>query len=480
MKITQHAYARRAAPDTVPPYGTISYWQATAPARVPVPFSPRARYDIAILGGGFTGLWTAHHLLSLDPALTIAIFERQEVGYGASGRNGGFAMPLLHHSLHNLVREAGVDAARALHASACEAVAQLCETIARERIECEVNQSGLLVVATNEPQERKVRRDLEAAKAMGLTDVRGLDRAELAELVKSPTYRAGLEQGGCATLHPLKLVRGLAASLERKGVHIFERCNVAEIEATPGGVRLQANGNTITAQNGILALNAWSSTMAPVDRDVMPVYSYIIATEPIPQSLWNEIGWARRYGIEDKRYHVHFYRRTADDRILWGGRRAMSSVGARIVPDKDANRAVFGLLAASFAETFPQLADIKFSFGWGGPIAVTVGQLPSFGTLGDGRLHYGHGYCGHGVGPSFLGGRILAELATGAESERTRLPFVNKPHDLWPREPWRTAGMTTALRETYWRDESAHAGRAALREPLSIRLGRALFARRSR
>ena len=310
MKITQHAYARRAAPDTVPPYGTISYWQATATARIPVPFSPRDRYDVAILGGGFTGLWTAHHLLSREPALTIAIFERQEVGYGASGRNGGFAMPLLHHSLHNLVRESGVDAARALHASACEAVAQLCETIARERIACELDQSGLLVVATNEPQERKVRRDLEAAKAMGLTDVRGLDRAAFAELVRSPTYRAGLEQRGCATLHPLKLVRGLAASLERKGVHIFERCNVAEVEATPGGVRLQANGKTITAQKGVLALNAWSSTMAPVDRDVMPVYSYIIATEPIPQSLWNEIGWARRYGIEDKRYHVHFYRRT--------------------------------------------------------------------------------------------------------------------------------------------------------------------------
>jgi glycine/D-amino acid oxidase-like deaminating enzyme len=480
MKITQHAYARRTAPDTVPPYGTISYWQATAPARVPVAFSPRDRYDIAILGGGFTGLWTAYHLLNRDPAASIAIFERQEVGYGASGRNGGFAMPLLHHSLHNLVREAGADTARALHAAACEAVSHLCETLAKERIECELDQSGLLVVATNASQERKILRDLEAAQALGLTDVRGLTQAELAAIIRSPTYRSGLEQDGCATLHPLKLVRGLAALLERKGVHIFERCNVAEVEGTAGGVRLQANGRSITAEKGVLALNAWSSTMAPIDRDVMPVYSYIIATEPIPESRWSEIGWSRRYGVEDKRYHVHFYRRSADNRILWGGRRAMSSVGARIVPTKDANRAVFGLLAESFAETFPQLSDIKFAFGWGGPIAVTVGQLPSFGTLGDGRLHYGHGYCGHGVGPSFLGGRILSELTMGAESERTRLPFVNKPHELWPREPWRTAGMTTALRETYWRDESAHAGKDTHQEPFSIRLGRALFARRSK
>jgi glycine/D-amino acid oxidase-like deaminating enzyme len=310
---------------------------------------------------------------------------------------------------------------------------------------------------------------------MGLADIRKMDRDELGTMVKSPTYRFALEQTGCATVHPLKLVRSLGALLERKGVHIFERSNVNELEAAAGGVNIDVGGKRYSADRAVLGLNAWSSAMSSIDRDVMPVYSYIIATEPIPEDCWNEIGWARRYGIEDKRYHVHFYRRTTDNRILWGGRRAKSSIGARISPSMDADPAVFGLLAQSFAETFPQLEGVNFSHGWGGPIAETLSQLPSFGTLGDGRVHYGHGYCGHGVGPSFLGGQTLADLVQGDETERTRLPFVNRPHGQWPAEPWRTTGMVTALRETYWRDETAHAGNGTAREPLTMRLGRLLF-----
>jgi glycine/D-amino acid oxidase-like deaminating enzyme len=294
MKITQHIRARRAASATVPPYGTVSYWLATAPARTRRMFTPKDRYDVAIVGGGFTGLWTAYHLLASSPGTSIAIFENQEVGYGASGRNGGFAMPLLHHSLHNLVREVGAEAAQMLHQSACTAVDQLCETIAALGIDCDLDRSGLLIVATNEQQERKVRRDLEAARAIGLTDIRALSRGELTSKVNSPTYRSGIEQDGCATLHPLKLVRGLAAWLESKGVHIFERCNVAELEATAGGVRLQTAGGAVTADKAVLALNAWSSAMTPVERDVMPVYSYIIATEPIGKSGWDAIGWGPR------------------------------------------------------------------------------------------------------------------------------------------------------------------------------------------
>lgn len=475
MKIVQKPYARRSISTAVPEYGTVSYWQATAPLRSPQSFSPKKRYDVAIIGGGYTGLWTAYHLISRQPGMSIAIFEAQELGYGASGRNGGFVMPVLHHSLHNLLREVGVDVARGVHAIATGAVAQLCETVSRESLDCDLDKSGLLVVATNEQQERKVRRDLEAAAAMGLADIRKIDRDELGTIVKSPTYRFALEQTGCATVHPLKLVRSLGALLERKGVHIFERSNVNELEAAAGGVNIDVGGKRYLADKAVLGLNAWSSAMSSIDRDVMPVYSYIIATEPIPESRWNEIGWARRYGIEDKRYHVHFYRRTTDNRILWGGRRAKSSMAARISPSMDADPAVFRLLAQSFAETFPQLDGVNFSHGWGGPIAETLSQLPSFGTLGDGRVHYGHGYCGHGVGPSFLGGQTLADLVQGDETERTRLPFVNRPHGQWPAEPWRTTGMVTALRETYWRDETAHAGNGTAREPLTMRLGRLLF-----
>ena len=414
-----------------------------------------------------------------QPQLSVAIFEAGEIGYGASGRNGGFVMPLFHHSLRNLVRDVGVDDARDIHAAATDAVAQLGRTIGEEGIGCDLDASGLLVVATNEHQERKLQRDVDAAAAIGATGVRMLHRNELQALVNSPTYRLGMEQAECATVHPLKLVRGLGASLERKGVHIFERCAVGDIAAASGGVAIGAGGRNFTADRAILALNAWASAMTPVERDVMPVYSYIIATEPIPESRWSDIGWARRYGIEDKRYHVHFYRRTADNRILWGGRRAKSSIRARIVPGMDSDQAVFRLLAESFAETFPQLADIGFTHGWGGPIAVTMNQLPCFGTLGDGRLHYGHGYCGHGVGPSFLGGQILADLVLGAETPRTRLRFVNRPHGQWPREPWRTCGMITALRETYRRDETADARRAA-RDPLTLSLGRRFLLPRSR
>jgi glycine/D-amino acid oxidase-like deaminating enzyme len=421
-------------------------------------------------------LWTAYQLLLRNPAMSVAVLEREEVGFGASGRNGGFAMSQLDRSLYHLVRNQGVDGARASHAAAVSAVQGLAQVVSDEEIECELDYRGLITVATNQSQQRRIHRDMEAAEQLGLSDIRLLSGGELRAKVDSPTYLMGHEEDHCAVLHPAKLARGLADVLVRKGLPLFEHVDVSSLEPTDSGVSISTSQGRIDADQVVLALSAWGAHWRPFAREIAPIYTYVILTEPIDDDLWRQVGWEGREGIEDKRVHLHFYRRLRDNRMLWGGRENIQTYAGRIAPHWDRDERVFGLLRTTFRKTFPQLSSVQFTHGWGGPVDVTPSYVPAFGSLAGARIHYGHGYCGHGVAPSFLGGEILADLCEEKKTERTELHFVAPPKGKWPREPIRFVGGYLTRRETVWFDEAGEAGIDRGDEPALLRLATRLFA----
>lgn len=449
--------------------GVPVHWLQTAPDPPPVlPLVGRATADVAIVGGGYTGLWTAIHLKEAEPSLDVVVLEAATVGHGASGRNGGFAMCLLDFSLAHLHRRYGTDRARACHLAVERSIDEMQEAIDRHRIDCDWRKGGLLMVATNPGQQDRLQADLEAASAMGLGDsVRYVERDDLLARVRSTSYLDAVWEPQCAVLHPAKLVRGLSRAAERLGVRIHQRSPVLEIgdDAT-----LRTPDGAVAAQQAVLATNAWAHEAPAFRRKVRPLYTYVLMTEPLSPEQWSRVGWDGFEGVEDKRNYVHYYRRTLDGRILWGGTDALDHRG-RIGTRLDSAARVRAALEHSFRATFPQLRDLGFAHHWGGPIGVTGTFLPVFGTLAGGRVHYGVAYNGHGVAPSHLGGKILRDRVLGRTSELTDLPFVDGREIAFPPEPLATMGSALSRRALRRQDRRLEAGRReGLTEPPLLRL----------
>lgn len=452
-------------------YGSGIHWLETI-ERSPHPqVTGEVEVDVAIVGGGFTGLWTAYHLLEAQPSLRVAIVEREEIAYGASGRNGGFAMTLLDMSLAHLRRNHGDDAARAAHRAVATSVDEIGDTIERHGIDCEWTKGGLLVVATNRGQLDRVESDLAAADALGLDGFRRLSAAEVRAEVDSPTYLGALHETHCGVLNPARLAAGLADIVEGMGAQLYETTDVLDITESGSGLRLTTPNGTVRAGQVVLATSAWATNTPWFKNTVVPLYTYVVLTEPIPEERWAEVGWGQRQGIEDKRNYVHYYRRTADGRVLWGGGDGVIHAGRRIRPSYDRNDRVMADLVRTFHETFPQFHDIRMSHHWGGPVGITVNFLPVFGTLLKGRLHYGLGYNGHGVAPSHTGGKILRDKVLDKPSEFTELCFVDAHEPHFPPEPllWISAELTrqTLLRQDRQFDVGRGSGDM---DPLLLRL----------
>lgn len=424
--------------------GSSSYWHETS-RHVPDPaLAGRHDVDVAIVGGGYTGLWTAYQLREAEPSMKIAVIEREMIGFGASGRNGGFAMTLLDMSLAHLRRNRGDAAAKAAHEAVASSVREMGETIAEHGIDCEWKHGGLMVVATNNGQQARIDADLEAAEALGLKGFTRLSRDETQTEVHSPTYIGGLREDHCAVLHPAKLARGLAKVVGKLGATVFEGTSVDAIEEAGNKIHVACPKGDVYADQVVLATNAWARQSPWFKRKVTPLYTYIAMTEPLSDEQWASVGWDSHCGIEDKRNFVHYYRRTLDGRILWGGSDGIIHYGGKIAPRFDRNTAILERLTGTFRETFPQLGDVRFTHHWGGPVAITVNFLPMFGTLLEGRMHYGLGYNGHGVAPSHTGGKILRDKVLGKTSELTELCFVDSKEPTLPPEPlcWIGAEIT--------------------------------------
>ena len=455
-------------------FGTVPFWHVSAPPRgVRRPVEPGETYDVAIVGGGFTGLWTAKHLLDRADGARIAIFEAHDIGYGASGRNAGVLTNWMGHSPGSLLK-LGADVGRAIHRDAVQSVRDVVDYITTNAIECDLDEVSLLYVSSNAANDRRIRRDLDAAAAIGDEVYKELSGEELRRRIASPRLSSGFEDTVAATENPAKLVRGLADHLVARGVDLFELAPVSAIEVDDR-VTLNTAAGPVYAERVVLARNAWAAGDEPFRRRLLPFYVYDVITEPLSDAQWERLGWDGREPVNDRRFFLINYRRTPDGRLMFGGVDGRQPFGGRIQPDLDRVGDVFGAQRAALTRVFPSLADVRITFGHGGPIAMTPSLLPQVGLLCGGRVGYSHGYCGHGVAESHLCTGILVDLLLGERTERSRYPFVDPTDRRYPREPLRWIGGRVTRAEGLWFDAAGDAGRSTAEEPRLLKaVGRLL------
>lgn len=447
--------------------GSRSWWLSLDPYTPNAPLRESTDADLAVVGGGFTGLWTALLWARRHPDGRVVVLEATAVGYGASGRNGGFAMTLVHRTLSHLAALLGDQAARDVHVAARRAVEAVAETVAAESIACDLEAPGLLTVSDAPDRDRVIERELETAARLGVDDhFEFLDRARAQECLHSERVRCAFRERPCLLLNPARLVRGLKVAAERAGVQVFENTPVTGWEEREGTVVLRTREGSVRADRVVWALNAWSARFS-AGRSLLPFYSYICLTRPLSPQEWESVGWRGREGVEDRRVGLHYFRPTADGRILWGGRDpAFHPDGPD--PRYDRDEHIFARLRGSFEWYFPQLRHVPFEWRWGGPIAVTGDFLPAIGWLDRQarRMAFAHGYNGHGVAITHLAARALVDLLDGVESEWTGLPFVGRAAPplgpRWVRDPL----VRWTLRRQLRADDE---GRDA-RDPLPLRV----------
>ena len=395
--------------------------------------------DVAIVGGGFTGLWTAYYLRRLDPALRVTVIEREVCGFGASGRNGGWAVGELAAGLEKYAALADLPASLRLARAVFDSVDEIGRVAAAEGIECGYHKGGVIRWARNRPQARRQAASVAHEHELGLNtdEIRLLSAEEAREHGRATGVLSGIFYAPCAAIDPARLVRGLAEAVERHGARIYEQTAAVAIE--PG--RLLTDRGTVRAEVVVRATEAYTRDLRGRKRQLLPIYSLMIGTEPLPQAVFDEIGLADRPTFADDRYMVIYGQRTADNRIAFGGRGVPYLFGSRISPTIEQHHRSHERIRETLVDLFPALSQARITHRWGGVLAVPrnwtpfVHYAPAAGTAGAG------GYVGEGVAPSNLAGRTLADLITGTDSERVDLPWVGVRHRPWEPEPFRWLGV---------------------------------------
>jgi glycine/D-amino acid oxidase-like deaminating enzyme len=441
------------------------YWLARLPPREPEPpLRGAADADLCIVGGGYTGLWAALHAKAGDPARDVVVLEGDTVGFGASGRNGGFVSGSLTHGIENgLARFA--DEMPALERLGSENLSGLRADLERHGIDCDLELTGDLVAILEPYQDAWLEEDAALLRRFG-HEVEVLDAAAMQAEVHSPTYRGGVwDRTDAGLVDPGRLADGLRAAARRAGVRLHEHAR-AEALAAHGNdavdVRV-AGGGTVRARRVLLATSAFPPLVRAIRHRVVPVYDYALVTEPLSAAQRNAIGWRRRQGLSDGANQFHYYRLTPDDRILFGGYDAVYRFGGPVGPERDDDDRTFARLAAHFFHTFPQLRGLRFAYRWGGAIDTSSRFSVFFGTALRGRVAYAVGYTGLGVAATRFGARVALDLLDGRPSEATRLRYVRRRPVPFPPEPLRWA----VIRLT--QNRMAAADRAAGRRGLWLR-----------
>ena len=420
-----HARADAAAPRVL--------WLDTPDRPAPRPaVSATTDVDLLVVGGGFTGLWTALCALERDPGRSVLVVERDRIAEQATGRNGGFCEASLTHGEDN-GRDRWPEEYDELDRLGVENLAAIEAAVQRHGIDCDFRRTGQLSVATRPHEVEWLAPDEDGF----------LDASAVRSMVDSPTYLAGrLDAEGCAMVDPARLAWGLADAVESLGGVIAEGTSISRLRRRGSRVEATtASGATVRARRVAMATNAFPGLLRRVSTRVVPVYDHVLATEPLTAEQLAMLGWQQRCGVADSGNLFHYYRLTADDRILWGGYDAVYHFGKGIAPDHEQRPATHRVLAEHFYETFPQLADVGFSHRWGGVIDTCTRFCAFFGTAKRGQVAYAAGFTGLGVGASRFAAEVMLDLLSGADSERTRLAMVREKPLPFPPEPLAWTGI---------------------------------------
>jgi glycine/D-amino acid oxidase-like deaminating enzyme len=393
------------------------------------------RCDLVVVGAGYTGLWTALHAAQRDPSARIVVLEADRVGWAASGRNGGFVDASLTHGLEN-GRNRWPEELERLNALGLENLNGMQDEIARLGLDVEWERTGMLTVAT-EPHQIEWLAD---AADEGAGEF--FDRDAVQAEVRSPTYQAGLfDPETCAIVNPAKLVMELARACSEAGVSIFEHSPVTALKSVGSDISVVAGGHPVVAKRAVLATNVFPSLLKRNRFHTVPVYDYVLATEPLTPAQMESIGWRNRQGVGDSANQFHYYRLTADNRIVWGGYDAVYHFGRRVDPSYEHRPATYRRLAAHFFLTFPQLADVRFTHRWAGAIDTNTRFCAHWGTAHQGRVAYVNGFTGLGVGAARFAADVCLDLLEGRRTERTELEMVRSKPLPFPPEPFASVGI---------------------------------------
>ena len=448
-------------------YSDYSFWLEDAGE----PLTPRPRLersldvDVAILGAGYSGLWTAYYLLQREPSLRVAVVEKEIAGFGASGRNGGWCSARFPVTAAELVRRFGSESARAMLLAMRESVDEVGRVCAAEQIDARFHKGGILTLARGAHQLPALRSTYSSYERLGFAGrLQLLSREAAAERIRVTGVHGGLYTPDGASLHPARLVRGLARAVEAHGGVIYEQTPVTAI----GSKRLLTPAGELRASRAVvLAGEVYLTRLRQYHRRLLPAYSLICLTEPLTPEQWSAIGWQARESVASTRNTVVYLTRTPDGRVLFGSRGAPYGFASKITDAQDVHAATLSMIQRSVEEWFPSLAGIRFTHAWGGPVGMPRDWMPAVSfdaSAGTGLIM---GYTGQGVSTSNLAGRLLAGLITGQNTGLETLPLAQRRSRKWEVEPLRWLVVRYMQNALLRIDEAAEAGRA---RPLDARL----------
>lgn len=414
--------------------------------------------DVAIVGGGYTGMWTAYFLTEMSPDMRIVLLEADICGGGPSGRNGGFLHGWWEY-LPYLAKRYGPEQGLRIAEAADEVVAGIGEWCTRHGVDAWFTPQGYLRVNAFP----RVANDwsgsiAELARLGAPGQLQHLDRAAVQAICASPAFGEGVLMPSAATVQPALLARGLRRVLLERGVQIHEGTAVHRMQPGPTGMRLTTARGSLRAERVVLAVNAWAAGWPGFRTRVLAWGSYMVLTEPIPDRL-GELGWTGGQAIADSRFTISYFRTTRDGRIAFGAGVGAAGFDGRIGPVFTHDRQAIERVAANFRHLFPMLADVRFDDAWGGPIDISADRFPEIGSLHDGRVLYAHGFAGNGVGPARLAGRILAARIAGGSDPIAFLPLVGRRQRFLPPEPFRYLGARAIREALIQEDDALDAGR---------------------
>ncbi len=424
--------------------GELGFWWGSLaeqqPARAALSESLEA--DVAIVGAGYTGLWTAYYLKRAQPSLRVVVLEAQRAGFGASARNGGWVTGFFSGAPRRYERGAARPGFLALQRAMFATVGEVARVLDRERIDADLVKGGQLAVALDGAQALRLRAHVREMQALGLeqADLHELDAAQLAERVRIAGARMATFSPHAARMHPAKLLAGLAHAVEQLGVPIYEHTPVHEIAAREA--RVGTGGVRVRARWIVRATEGYTASLRGLRRALVPMNSSMIVTEPLPASVWDQIGWRGGEVIDDGAHAFVYLQRTADGRIAIGGRGVPYRFASRTDGEGSTARATIESLRAALQRMFSATSGCAIDHAWSGVLGVARDWCPSVGADPRTGLAWAGGYAGQGVAAANLAGRTLSDLLRGERTELTELPWVNEsPPRAWEPEPLRWAGV---------------------------------------